>query len=121
MADRDGLFSGASRLYTIPPGTDFLRALAGTLAEETGLKDNPEALADAVIYVPNRRSARVLARVLYDASGEKPILPPDIRTLGDIEADEAPSVDAARSGLPPAMSAARCPAATSQQRSKQST
>ncbi|MEO1965653.1 double-strand break repair protein AddB [Hyphomonas sp.] len=107
MADKGGLFSGTSRLYTIPPGTDFLRALAGTLAEEAGLKDNPEALADAVIYVPNRRSARVLARVLYDASGEKPILPPDIRTLGDIEADEAPSVDAARSGLPPAMSAAR--------------
>jgi ATP-dependent helicase/nuclease subunit B len=107
MADSDGLFSGASRVYTIPPGTDFLRALANTLAEEAGLKDNPEALADAIIYVPNRRSARVLARVLYDASGEKPILPPDIRTLGDIEADEAPSVDAARSGLPPAMSAAR--------------
>ncbi|MEZ5985307.1 MAG: double-strand break repair protein AddB [Hyphomonas sp.] len=107
MADKKGLFSGASRIYTIPPGTDFLRALASTLAEETGLADAPDALADAIIYVPNRRSARVLAGVLYDASGERAILPPDIRTLGDIEADEAPSADAARVGLPPAMSAAR--------------
>nr|WP_321361844.1 double-strand break repair protein AddB [uncultured Hyphomonas sp.] len=107
MADKAGLFSGASRVYTIPPGTDFLRALAGTLAGEAGLTENPAALADAIIYVPNRRSARVLASVLYDAGGEKPILPPDIRTQGDIEADEAPSVDAARAGLPPAMSPAR--------------
>jgi ATP-dependent helicase/nuclease subunit B len=107
MADKAGLFSGASRVYTIPPGTDFLRALANTLAGEAGLAGNAAALADAIIYVPNRRSARVLAGVLYDAGGEKPILPPDIRTLGDIEADETPSVDAARSGLPPAMSPAR--------------
>ena len=107
MADKAGLFSGASRVYTIPPGTDFLRALAGTLAGEAGLAENPAALADAIIYVPNRRSARVLAGVLYDAGGEKPILPPDIRTLGDMEADETPSVDAARSGLPPAMTPAR--------------
>ena len=108
MADKGALFSGApSRVWTIPPGTDFLRALAGTLAGETGLDAKPEALADAIIYVPNRRSARALARALFDAAGGKAILPPDIRTLGDIEADEAPSVDAARSGLPPPMSAAR--------------
>lgn len=108
MAGESGLFAGApSRVWTIPPGTDFLRALAETLAKETGLGAAPDALADAIIYVPNRRSARVLARALFDAGGGKAILPPDIRTLGDIEADEAPSADAARSGLPPAMSAAR--------------
>jgi len=107
MADSGGLYSGASKVWTIPPGTDFLRALATTLAKEAGLKDAPDALADAIIYMPNRRSARVLARELYDASGGKAILPPDIRTLGDMEADEAPSADAARAGLPPAMSPAR--------------
>ena len=108
MTDRPGLFAGEpSRVWTIPPGTDFLRALAGTLAKTAGLAGEPDAMADAIIYVPNRRSARALARVLFDAAGGKPILPPDIRTLGDIEADEAPSVDAARAGLPPAMSAAR--------------
>ena len=46
MADSGGLFSGASRVFTIPPGTDFLRALARTLAEEAGLNDKPDALAD---------------------------------------------------------------------------
>ncbi|KJS26738.1 MAG: hypothetical protein VR75_06585 [Hyphomonadaceae bacterium BRH_c29] len=107
MADSGSLYSGASRVWTIPPGTDFLRALATTLAKEAGLKDAPDALADAIIYMPNRRSARVLARELYDAGGGKAILPPDIRTLGDMEADEAPSADAARAGLPPAMSPAR--------------
>ncbi|MCB9971330.1 MAG: double-strand break repair protein AddB [Hyphomonas sp.] len=108
MAAEPDLFSpDPSRVWSIPPGTDFLRALASALAAEAGLADGPDALADAIIYVPNRRSARVLARVLFDAAGRKPILPPEIRTLGDVEADEAPSVDAARSGLPPAMSQAK--------------
>ena len=107
MAGKDGLFGGASRVWTIPPGTDFLKALAETLAQETGLNAAPDALADAIIYVPNRRSARAFARALFDAAGGKSILPPDIRTLGDIEADEAPSADAARSGLPPAMTLAK--------------
>ncbi|MEZ5946229.1 MAG: double-strand break repair protein AddB [Hyphomonas sp.] len=108
MADKSGLFSpGQSRVWTIPPGADFLRALAEVLVDEAGLKDKPDALADAIIYVPNRRSARKLAHVLFEAAGGRPILPPDIRTLGDVEADEAPSADAARSGLPPAMSQAR--------------
>jgi len=63
MAGEGGLFAGTpSRVWTIPPGTDFLRALAETLAKETGLGAAPDALADAIIYVPNRRSARVLAR-----------------------------------------------------------
>ena len=108
MAIEGGLFTGApAQVWTIPPGTDFLGALAEALGEETGLGASPDALADAIIYVPNRRSARALAQALFDAGGKKPILPPDIRTLGDIETDEAPSADAARSGLPPPMSAAR--------------
>ncbi|MEZ5998126.1 MAG: double-strand break repair protein AddB [Hyphomonas sp.] len=108
MADESGLFApDPSRVWTIPPGTDFLRALAEVLAREAGLAARPDALADAVVYVPNRRSARKLAQILFEAGDGKPILPPDIRTLGDVEADEAPSVDAARSGLPPAMSQAK--------------
>lgn len=108
MVDKPSLFApDGSRVWTIPPGADFLRALARTLADESGLSAAPDALADTIIYVPNRRSARALARALFDAGSGRPILPPDIRTLGDIEADEAPSVDAARSGLPPPMSPAR--------------
>ncbi|MCA8902640.1 MAG: double-strand break repair protein AddB, partial [Hyphomonas sp.] len=107
MADRADLFSPSpSRVWTIPPGADFLRALARQLAAGSDLAAQPDALADAIIYVPNRRSARVLARALYDAAGGKAILPPDIRALGDVNTDEPPSADASRSGLPPAMTPA---------------
>ena len=81
----------APKVWTIPAGVSFLDALADTLTDQTGLRENPAALADALIYVPNRRSARALALALYKASGEKPILPPDIRALGDLELDEPPS------------------------------
>lgn len=80
-----------SRVRTIPAGVNFLTTLAETLADQTGLKDDPAALADGLIYVPNRRSARALALALHTASGGKPILPPDIRALGDLEVDEPPS------------------------------
>ena len=82
--------------------------LANTLALETGLSDQPDALSEAIIYVPNSRSARALTLALYDAAGGQTILPPDIRTLGDLESEEAPpNAETALAGLPPAMSAAR--------------
>ncbi|MEO0882742.1 MAG: double-strand break repair protein AddB [Pseudomonadota bacterium] len=81
----------APRVWTIPAGEPFLVRLAETLAHVSGLKDNPAALSDDLIYVPNRRSARALALELYRAAGETPILPPDIRALGDLETDEPPS------------------------------
>lgn len=96
------------RAWTIPPGEDFLSVLARVLAEETGLSDDPAALADALIYVPNRRSARTLAMKLYEQGGGKPILPPDIRALGDLESDEPPTgTEEAIAGLGPALSPGR--------------
>ena len=73
---KTGLFAPeAPRVWTIPPGIDFLGGLAATLAEEFDLKDNPAALADALIYVPNRRSARNLALALHKQAGGKPFCP----------------------------------------------
>ena len=91
MTPSDLLAPDSPKVWTVPPGTDFLKALAETLAAATDLKTNPAALADALIYVPNRRSARALALALYEASGNQPILPPDIRALGDLETEEPPS------------------------------
>lgn len=104
-----GLFAPDSpRLWTIPPGVDFLAALAGTLVDASGLKSDPAALADALIYVPNRRSARALALALHRAAGTPTILPPDIRALGDLETEEPPSgAEEALAGLGPALSPAR--------------
>jgi ATP-dependent helicase/nuclease subunit B len=109
MANEAPVFgAGRPKVWSIPPGADFLLVLANTLAQETGLSDQPDALSDAIIYVPNSRSARALTLALFDAAGGKPILPPDIRTLGDLESEEAPpNAETALAGLPPAMSAAR--------------
>lgn len=105
---KPGLFaSGAPKLRTIPPGANFLRELARALAEETGLADAPDAMADDLIYVPNRRSARALALALFQAAGGNTLLMPEIRPLGDLENDEPPpGAESALADLPPAIPAA---------------
>ncbi|MEM9054624.1 MAG: double-strand break repair protein AddB, partial [Pseudomonadota bacterium] len=96
------------KVYSIPPGVNFLQALAQVLADETGLYDDPEALADALIYVPNRRSERALAFALHEVSGHQACLLPDIRALGDLETDEPPpSAEMALADLPPVISPAK--------------
>jgi len=98
----------ASRVWTIPPGTDFLGSLARILSKTFGLREHSDALADAIIYVPNRRSARSLTLALFETlGGAGTLLPPDIRSLGDLESDEAPPVsEAALAALPPVLSPA---------------
>lgn len=106
----DNLLFGAASppIRTIAPGTDFLKELAREIGRETGLSERADALADAIIYVPNRRSARALSLALFDAAGAKTILPPDIRALGDIESGEpAPVAELALSSPKPPLSAAR--------------
>ena len=57
------------RIFSIPAGANFLGDLAEALAREFDLANNPEALADALIYVPNRRSERALAFAIHKAAG----------------------------------------------------
>lgn len=96
-----------TKVYTIPPGANFLDELSQVLADDSGLPDNPEALADALIYVPNRRSERALAFALHKAGGRRASLLPDIRALGDLETDDPPpSAETALADLPPAISPA---------------
>ncbi|MGA1343553.1 MAG: double-strand break repair protein AddB [Hyphomonas sp.] len=103
------LATGAPRVWTIPPGSDFLGSLASVLAEATGLTDQADALAEAIIYVPNRRSARALTLALFDTLGPgRTLLAPDIRTLGDLEAEEpTPMAEAGLADFAPPLSAAR--------------
>ncbi len=98
----------APRVWTIPPGTDFLGSVARVLADTFELRERSDALADAIIYVPNQRSARALTLALFDSlGGAGTLLPPDIRTLGDLDSDEPPPVsESAMAGLPPALSPA---------------
>ena len=95
------------KVYSIPAGANFLGVMARTLAETLDLRNNPEALADALIYVPNRRSERALAFALHQAAGATACLLPNIRALGDLETDEPPpSAEAALADLPPVVSPA---------------
>lgn len=105
----DALFGpDAPRIRTIAPGTAFVRELARALAAETGLAGRPDALADAIIYVPNRRSARALSLALFDAAGGATLLPPDIRALGDLDSGEPPPIaELALSGMAPPLSGAQ--------------
>ena len=97
----------APRLRTIPPGANFLNELARALVTEKDVAAHPDALADDLIYVPNRRSARALALAIYRAAGIKTLLMPEIRPLGDLETDEPPpGVESALADLPPALSGA---------------
>ena len=78
------LSADAPRVWCVPAGAPFLQALADALAEAVGLKDNPAALADGVIYLPNRRSTRAFAEALHAAAGgQKTLLMPEIRALGE--------------------------------------
>ena len=104
-----GLFTGdAPRIYSVPPGAPFLDCLARTLVDEAGAREDPAALADALIYVPNRRSAREFAAALHTAIGKPAFLPPEIRALGDLESQEPPvGTEEAIAGLGPALAPAK--------------
>lgn len=96
---------GGANVFTIPPGANFLDELATTLADRLDLANHPEALADTLIYVPNRRSQSALSFALHKAGGRGASLLPDIRALGDLETDEPPpSAEAALADLPPVIS-----------------
>src|SRR5438105_3204496 len=77
----------AGRLFTIAAGTDFAGTLARGLIARLDAARDPLALASATIFLPTRRSARVLGdgftRLLHGAA-----LLPQIRALGDNEDEE---------------------------------
>jgi len=103
------LFSPSSfRIRTIPAGLPFLKTLSAGLKRELVARGDPALLADTIIYVPNRRSARALAYSLFEANEEASLMLPDIRVLGDLEtAEPPPSVEASISDLPPVIPAGR--------------
>jgi ATP-dependent helicase/nuclease subunit B len=78
------------RLYTIPASTPFLPTLAaalldGRLVPGYAPRQDPLTLADATIYLPNRRAARAFGFALLDALGQNATLLPRILPLGDID------------------------------------
>ena len=99
----------APRLYTIPASAPFLPTLAealldGRLVPGYAPRHDPLTLADATVYLPNRRAARAFGFALLDALGQKATLLPRILPLGDIDEEAlAFSEEADADELPPAI------------------
>ncbi len=83
----------AKRILTIAPGTPFLKVLArslcdGSLAQGYAYDPaDPLSLAKVTIYVPTRRSARVLRSEFVDILGGRSAILPVIRPLGETDDD----------------------------------
>ena len=95
---------GAATVYTIPAGVSFVDALATGLLRESG--DDPMALADRLVLLPNRRSCRALREAFLRAAGGRPLLLPELRPIGEVDEDELLVADALPLGaddLPPAI------------------
>ncbi|MEC9342689.1 MAG: double-strand break repair protein AddB, partial [Pseudomonadota bacterium] len=83
----------AGRIFSIAPGTPFLRELAvalvhGRLVAGFRPLDDPAILPRATIYLPTRRAARLFSREIVEALGGTAALLPRIRTLGDSDEEE---------------------------------
>ena len=81
-----GLFDGpAPRVRTIPASAPFLEVLVDAIVAALP-KDDPFALADTVIFLPNRRASTGLVEVFAKKLGGAALLPA-IRPLGDLDDD----------------------------------
>lgn len=76
----------AQNLFFIPPGEAFADLIARQLIAETA--DQPVALPDYVLMVPNRRSAKVMRDAFLRQSNGAVTLLPTIRPLGEADEDE---------------------------------
>lgn len=93
-------------VFTVPPSVPFLDTLVAALIDgrliERFQPRAPFALADITLYLPTRRAARAI-RERFLARLGRPLLLPRIRTLGDLDEDEAAIADLNGPGLPPAV------------------
>ncbi|MBX3478009.1 MAG: double-strand break repair protein AddB [Brevundimonas sp.] len=89
MSRFDPFDGAAPRWWAIASHRPFLKDLAFGLLDWLG-PGAPEALSDAVVLLPNRRAARDFTRALARTAGERPVLLPQVRPLGDLQEDEAP-------------------------------
>lgn len=100
----DPFAAAGPRWFSIAAHRPFLDDLAAGVLAWLG-EAPPETLSDAVVLLPNRRAARSFAAALSKQAGDRPILLPQVRPLGDLEEDEPPfSPGAVGLDLPPAIS-----------------
>ncbi|MFN9252080.1 MAG: double-strand break repair protein AddB, partial [Brevundimonas sp.] len=88
------------RWWAVAAHRPFLRDVAAGLLDWLG-PEPPERLTDLLVLLPNRRAARAFTAALAEVS-DRPVRLPQVRPLGDLEADEPPFAPAALElDLPP--------------------
>ncbi|WP_298747218.1 double-strand break repair protein AddB [uncultured Brevundimonas sp.] len=85
----DPFAAAGPRWYAVEARRPFLEDLAAGVLNWLG-EHPPEALSDAVILLPSRRAARAFTSALTKLAGDRPVLLPQVRPLGDLEEDEPP-------------------------------
>jgi ATP-dependent helicase/nuclease subunit B len=105
MSSFDPFVGPSPRWFSIDAHRPFLEDLADGVLAWLGKRD-PEALSDAVVLLPNRRAARAFSQALARRAGDRAVLLPEVRPLGDLEEDEPPfSPGDVGLDLPPAIEA----------------
>ncbi len=96
------------RVYTLPPGTPFVDALAASLWAR--YRAEPLGLSGVTVLLPTRRACRALGEALLRASRGAPLLLPTMRPLGDLDDEDgfiaAPEEPAAAGAGAPGLSPA---------------
>ncbi len=91
------------RIYTVPAGQPFLRALAtallaGDLPAPGGPKPSPVDLTAVTLYLPTRRATRALQEAFLAAGGGRAMLLPTIVPIAEGDEDLSLIAEAARGG-----------------------
>jgi ATP-dependent helicase/nuclease subunit B len=81
------------RVLSVPSSVPFLRTvvaalLDGCLVGGFEARKQPERLTQATLYLPTRRSGRLVRDIFLDELGSEAVLLPRIVALGDIDEDE---------------------------------
>src|ERR1700730_14616373 len=81
------------RVFSVPASAPFLRTVVaalvdGRLVDGFEARTHPERLAQATLYLPTRRSGRMVREIFLDELGTEAVLLPRIVALGDIDEDE---------------------------------
>jgi ATP-dependent helicase/nuclease subunit B len=81
------------RVLSVPSSVPFLRTvvaalLDGRLVGGFEARKQPERLTQATLYLPTRRSGRLVRDIFLDELGSEAVLLPRIVALGDIDEDE---------------------------------
>src|SRR5579872_847964 len=81
------------RVLSVPSSVPLLRTVVaalidGRLIEGFEARKQPERLTQATLYLPTRRSGRLVREIFLEVLGTEAVLLPRIVALGDIDEDE---------------------------------